>query len=88
MKTGCEVFVGRYNDEVGKSLIGRKLDLNADDIIQDLCFKTSKFCEGFDFNNIKPMEDTIMADGEPVKIVDLNKNTKKKEKKEKKKKDE
>ena len=41
MKTGCEDFIGGYNDEVGKSLIGRKLDLSADDIIQDLCFKTT-----------------------------------------------
>ena len=37
------------------------------------------------FNNIKPIDDTIMADGEPVKIADLNKNSKKEEKKEKKK---
>ena len=88
MKTGCEVFIGGYNDEVEKALVGRKLDLSADDIIQDLCYKTTKVCEGVDFNNIKPMDDTIMVDGEPVKIADLNKNAKKKEKKEKKKKDE
>ena len=85
MKTGCEVFVGGYNDELEKVLIGRKLDLTADDIIQNLCFKTTRVCEGVDFNNIKPMDDTIMVDGEPVKIDDLNKNAKKKkEKKEKK----
>ena len=92
MKTGCEVFVGAYNDELEKSLIGRKLDLTADDIIQDLCFKTTKVCEGVDFNNIKAMDDTIMVDGEPVKIIDLNKNNakekKKREKKEKKEKEE
>ena len=88
MKTGCEVFVGAYNDEVEKALIGRKLDLTADDIIQDLCFKTTKVCENVDFNNIKPMDDSIMVDGEPVKISDLNKKSakekKKREKKEKK----
>ena len=84
MKTGCEVFVGGYNDELEKVLIGRKLDLTADDIIQNLCFKTTRVCEGVDFNNIKPMDDTIMVDGEPVKIDDLNKNAKKKKKKEKK----
>ena len=84
MKTGCEVFVGGYNDEIERVLIGRKLDLTADDIIQDLCFKTTKVCEGVDFNNIKPMDDTIMVDGEPVKIDDLNKkNAKEKKKKEK-----
>ena len=84
MRMGCEVFVGGYNDELEKALIGRKLDLTADDIIQDLCFKTTKVCEGVDFNNIKPMDDTIMVDGEPVKIADLNKkNAKKKKKKEK-----
>ena len=88
MKTGCEVFVGGYNDELEKALIGRKLDLTADDIIQDLCFKTTKVCEGVDFNNIKPMDDTIMVDGEPVKIADLNKKNKKKKKKEKKEKEE
>ena len=48
MKTGCKVFVGGYNDEFGKVLIGRKLDLSAGDIIQDLCFKTTNFCEGID----------------------------------------
>ena len=87
MRTGCEVFVGAYNDEMEKALIGRKLDLTADDIIQDLCFKTTKVCEGVDFNNIKPMDDTIMVDGEPVKIDTLNKNAKKKKKKEKKEKE-
>ena len=92
MKTGCEVFVGAYNDELEKSLIGRKLDLTADDVIQDLCFKTTNVCEWVDFNNIKAMDDTIMVDGEPVKIADLNKNNdkekKKREKKEKKEKEE
>ena len=73
MKTGCEVYIGAYNDELEKSLIGRKLDLTADDVIKDLCFKTTKVCERVDFNNIKAMDDTIMVDGEPVKIADLNK---------------
>ena len=81
MKTGCEVFVGAYNDEVERILIGRKLDLSTDDLIQDLCFKTTKVCENVDFNNIKAMDDTIMVDGEPVKIDDLNKKNKKKKKK-------
>ena len=81
MKTGCEAFVGAYNDEVERVLIGRKLDLSADDLIQDLCFKTTKVCENVDFNNIKAMDDTIMVDGEPVKIDDLNKKNKKKKKK-------
>ena len=88
MKTGCEVFVGAYNDEVERVLIGRKLDLSTDDLIQDLCFKTSKVCENVDFNNIKAMDDTIMVDGEPVKIDDLNKKNKKKKKKKKEKSDE
>ena len=83
MKTGCEVFVGAYNDEVERILIGRKLDLSTDDLIQDLCFKTTKVCENVDFNNIKAMDDTIMVDGEPVKIDDLNKKNKKKKKKKK-----
>ncbi len=88
MKTGCEVFVGAYNDEVERVLIGRKLDLSADDLIQDLCFKTTKVCENVDFNNIKAMDDTIMVDGEPVKIDELNKKNKKKKKKKKEKTDE
>ena len=91
MKMGCEVFVGAYNDELEKSLIGRKLDLTVDDVIQNLCFKTTKVCEGVDFNNIKAMDDTITVDGEPVKIADLNKKSekerKKREKKEKKEKE-
>ena len=74
MKTGCEVFVGAYNDEVERVLIGRKLDLSTDDLIQDLCFKTTKVCENVDFNNIKTMDDTIMVDGEPVKMSDLQEN--------------
>ena len=72
MKTGCEVFVGAYNDEVERILIGRKLDASTDDLIQDLCFKTTKVCENVDFNNIKAMDDTIMVDGEPMKIDELN----------------
>ena len=87
MKTGCEVFVGAYNDEVERILIGRKLDASTDDLIQDLCFKTTKVCENVDFNNIKAMDDTIMVDGEPVKIDELNKKNKKKKKKKKEKSD-
>ena len=88
MKMGCEVFVGGYNDEIERILIGRKLDLSVDDLIQDLCFKTTKVCEGVDFNNIKAMDDTIMVDGEPMKIADFNKkNAKEKKKKEKEKKE-
>ena len=87
MKTGCEVFVGAYNDEVERILIGRKIDLSTDDLIQDLCFKTTKVCENVDFNNIKSMDDTITIDGEPVKISDLNKKNKKKKKKNKEKSD-
>ena len=88
MKMGCEVFVGGYNDEIERILIGRKLDLSIDDLVQDLCFKTTKVCEGVDFNNIKPMDDTIMVDGEPMKIADFNKkNAKEKKKKEKEKKE-
>ena len=87
MKTGCEVFVGAYNDEVERVLIGRKLDASSDDLIQDLCFKTTKVCENVDFNNIKAMDDTIMVDGEPVKIDELNKKNKKKKKKKKEKSD-
>ena len=88
MKTGCEVFVGAYNDEVERILIGRKLDASTDDLIQDLCFKTTKVCENVDFNNIKAMDDTIMVDGEPMKIDELNKKNKKKKKKKKEKTDE
>ena len=88
MKTGCEVFVGAYNDEVERVLIGRKLDESTDDLIQDLCFKTTKVCENVDFNNIKAMDDTIMVDGEPMKIDELNKKNKKKKKKKKEKTDE
>ena len=87
MKTGCEVFVGAYNDEVERVLIGRKLDASSDDLIQDLCFKTTKVCENVDFNNIKTMDDTIMVDGEPMKIDELNKKNKKKKKKKKEKND-
>ena len=87
MKTGCEVFVGAYNDEVERVLIGRKLDASSDDLIQDLCFKKTKVCENVDFNNIKTMDDTIMVDGEPMKIDELNKKNKKKKKKKKEKSD-
>ena len=87
MKTGCEVFVGAYNDEVERVLIGRKLDASSDDLIQDLCFKTTKVCENVDFNNIKTMDDTIMVEGEPMKIDELNKKNKKKKKKKKEKSD-
>ena len=81
MKMGCEVFVGGYNDEIERILIGRKLDLSVDDLVQDLCFKTTKVCEGVDFNNIKAMDDTIMVDGEPMKITDFNKKNEKEKKK-------
>ena len=83
MRTGCEVFVAGYNDEIEKALIGRKLDLTAEDIIQDLCYKKTTVCKDVNFDNMKMMDDTIMVDGEPVKISDLNKKNKKKKKKDK-----
>ena len=54
----------------------------------EVLFYLDKVCENVDFNNIKAMDDTIMVDGEPVKIDELNKKNKKKKKKKKEKTDE
>lgn len=68
MKEGCEAFVAAWNDEIPKVLINRVSDETP---INKLCFEITKACEGVDFNNMKAMDDTIMIDGEPVKMSDL-----------------
>lgn len=65
MKEGCEAFVAAFNDEIPKVLINRD---NDEVPIKQLCYEITKACEGVDFNNMKSMDDTIMIDGEPVKM--------------------
>lgn len=68
MREGCEAFVAAFDEDIPKVLINRENDQVP---IQKLCFEITKACEGVDFNNMKPMDDTIMIDGEPVKMSDL-----------------
>ena len=75
MKTGCETFYGAYSESVEKILINRPLDKSKDVLMKELCFDTTQVCTGVDFNNIKHMDDSIMVDGEPVKIETLNART-------------
>ena len=72
MKTGCETFYGAYSESVEKILLNRPLDKSKDVLMKELCFETTQVCTGVDFNNIKHMDDSIMVDGEPVKIDTLN----------------
>lgn len=68
MKEGCEAFVAAWNEEIPKVLINR---VNDELPIDKLCFEITKACEGVNFDNLKSMDDTIMIDGEPVKMSDM-----------------
>ncbi len=70
MREGCEAFVAAWDDEIPKALINRE---NDEVPIQKLCYEKTKACENIDWNNVKQMDDSIMIDGEPVKIADLQK---------------
>ena len=73
MKGGCEAFFGAYNDEIPNALMSRKPDATTEDVIQYLCYNRTQVCVGVDWNNInRMMDDSIMIDGEPVKIDTLN----------------
>lgn len=68
MREGCEAFVAAWNEEIPKVLINR---VNDELPIDKLCFEITKACEGVNFENLKQMDDTIMIDGEPVKMSDM-----------------
>ena len=71
MGRGCREFVAVYGDEIPKVLINRN---NDEEPVQILCYDTTKVCVNIDWGNISPMDDSIMIDGEPVKMSDLQKN--------------
>jgi hypothetical protein len=68
MREGCEAFVSAWSEEIPKVLINRNDDESP---VQKLCFEITKACENVDWNNIKSFDDTIMIDGQPVKMADL-----------------
>lgn len=70
MREGCEAFIGAWGEDVTKVLINREDDEKP---IQKLCYEKTKACVGIDWNNVKQMDDSIMIDGQPVKIADLQK---------------
>lgn len=69
MKEGCESFISGWEDELIKVLVNRT---NAEEPVQKLCYEITKACENVNPANVKPMDDTIMIDGQPQKIVNLN----------------
>ena len=71
MGRGCREFVAIYGDEIPKVLIDRN---NDEEPVQKLCYEITKVCLNVDWGNISPMDDSIMIDGEPVKMSDLQKN--------------
>ena len=71
MGRGCREFVAIYGDEIPKVLIDRN---NDEEPVQILCYERTKVCLNIDWGNISPMDDSIMIDGEPVKMSDLQKN--------------
>lgn len=70
MREGCEAFVAAWDEEIPKVLINRE---NDEVPVQKLCYEITKACENIDWNNVKQMDDSIMIDGQPVKIADLQK---------------
>lgn len=68
MREGCVAFVSAWDEEIQKVLINRKDDETP---VQQLCYDITKACENVDWNNIKSFDDTIMIDGQPVKMADL-----------------
>lgn len=71
MGRGCREFVAVYGDEIPKVLINRN---NDEEPVQILCYDTTKVCVNIDWGNISPIDDSIMIDGEPVKMSDLQEN--------------
>ena len=68
MREGCEAFLAGWEDELIEALANRK---DSDSAEKRLCHDVSKACTGVDPSNVKPMDDTIMIDGQPRKIVSL-----------------
>ena len=68
----CFKFIceSHYNMEHILKQIDRE---NDEAPVQKLCYEITKACENIDWNNVKQMDDSIMIDGQPVKIADLQK---------------
>jgi hypothetical protein len=67
MKKGCEAFIAAWDEETTEVLIGRKDDETP---IQKLCYEITEACTNVDPSNVPKFDDTIMMDGQPVKMVD------------------
>ncbi len=66
MKEGCEAFLSGWEEDLIKVLINRT---GPDTPVNQLCYEISKACENVNPANVKPIDDTIMIDGQPQKIV-------------------
>jgi hypothetical protein len=65
MREGCEIFISGWREELESVLIGR----TDDEIpIHKLCYEISQACVGVDPKNVKPFDNEMFVDGQPVKI--------------------
>jgi hypothetical protein len=69
MREGCEIFISGWREELENVLIGRSDDETP---IQKLCYEISHACVGVDPKNVKPYDDEMFVDGQPVKIGSTN----------------
>jgi hypothetical protein len=65
MREGCEIFISGWREELENVLIGRPDDETP---IHKLCYEQSQACVGVDPKNVKPYDDEMFIDGQPVKI--------------------
>ena len=65
MREGCEIFISGWMEELENVLIGRE---NDEKPIQELCYNVTHACVGVDPTNVKPFDDEMMIDGQPVKM--------------------
>jgi hypothetical protein len=66
MAEGCDIFIGIWMEEIEKVLTNR---VNNQIPEEQLCFNITKACVDVDPSNVKPFDDTIMVDGQPVNMV-------------------
>ncbi len=69
MREGCEIFISGWREELESVLIGRPDDETP---LRKLCYDISQACVGIDNKNVKPFDDQIYVDGQPVKISEKN----------------
>ena len=68
MKEGCDAFIDRWIEEIQKLFIRRKTE-DISVLEHQLCYNVTRACVQVDPKNVKPFDNKIMVDGQPMELT-------------------